>query len=134
VRFNEVDQWGIAWYGSYLAWFEVGRMALLRRVDLLPQQMSALGYIAPVVNVNCDYRHPARCGERIIIRTTVLKPEVAALTFKFEIQRKHDRKLLARGQTTQVLLTTDHKMLYRVSGELAERIRHLTDYCNPGPS
>ncbi len=129
VRFNEVDEWGMVWYGHYLAWFEVGRMHLLRQFDLLPKQMVELKYIAPVINAKCDYKHPAACGDRIIIRTSVVKPEIAALTFKFEIVLKEDHTLLARGETTQVLLTTDGKMIYRLSGELEKRINNLVDYC-----
>ena len=130
VRFNEVDEWGMAWYGNYMAWFEVGRMALLERFDLMPSQMVALGFIAPIIKLTCDYKQPAACGDRIIIRTTVVKPEIAALDFKFEILSQTDRNLIAKGQTTQVLLTTDKKMIYRLSGELAERIDKLLDFCS----
>jgi len=42
VRFNEVDEWGMAWHGHYLAWFEAGRLALLRQFDLTPKQIGAL--------------------------------------------------------------------------------------------
>jgi len=129
VRFNEVDEWGMAWYGNYMAWFEVGRMALLERFDLMPGQMVALGFIAPIIKLTCDYKKPAACGDRIVIRTTVVKPEIAALNFIFEIVLQADRSLLARGETTQVLLTTDKKMIYRLSGELAERVTKLVDYC-----
>ena len=129
VRFNEVDEWGIAWYGHYMAWFEVGRMAMLRQFDLLPKDMVQLGYIAPVISVNCDYKRPALCGEPIIIKVTAIKPEIAALIFKFEILRKADRTLLARGETTQVLMTTEKKMIYAISGEIERRIMELIDYC-----
>lgn len=129
VRFNEVDEWGMAWYGHYLAWFEVGRMALLRRFDLLPDQMVALGYLAPVINVNCDYLHPAACGNQIVIGTTVGKPEIAALNFFFEVRLKDDRRLLARGETTQVLLTNERKMIYRLGGELAARVDRMVRFC-----
>ncbi len=129
VRFNEVDQWGMVWYGHYMAWFEVGRMFLLRRFDLLPKQMVELGYIAPVITLKCDFKHPAACGDLIIIRTTIVKPEIAVLTFKFEILLKEQGTLLARGETTQVLLTTDNKMIYRLTGELEKRINNLLNYC-----
>jgi acyl-CoA thioester hydrolase len=129
VRFNEVDEWGMAWYGNYMAWFEVGRMALLERFDLMPGQMVALGFIAPIIKLTCDYKKPAACGDRIVIRTTVVKPEIAALNFMFEIVMQVDRSLVARGETTQVLLTTDKKMIYRLGGELAERVTKLVDYC-----
>jgi len=130
VRFNEVDEWGMAWYGHYMAWFEVGRLSLLRRFDLLPRQMVDLGYIAPVINLQCDFKNPVESSDRIVIRTTVAKPEVAALTFKFEILLKENRTLLAQGETTQVLLTTNKKMIYRLSGELEKRIRNLVNYCS----
>ncbi|RLB26337.1 MAG: acyl-CoA thioesterase [Deltaproteobacteria bacterium] len=129
VRFNEVDEWGMAWYGHYMAWFEVGRLSLLRRFDLLPKQMVCLGYIAPVISLRCDFKSPAGSGDRIVIRTTVVKPEVAALTFKFEILLKENRTLLAHGETTQVLLTTNKKMIYRLTGELEKRISNLVNYC-----
>lgn len=130
VRFNEVDEWGMAWYGNYMAWFEVGRMSLLRRFDLLPRQMVELGYVAPVVNLKCDFKHPAASGDRIIIRTTVVKPEIAALVFRFEVFHKEHQILLASGETMQVLLTTSRKMIYRISGELEKRISKLVDYCS----
>ncbi len=65
VRFNEVDEWGLAWHGHYVAWFEAGRLDLLRRFDLMPHQMVELGYIAPVIRLECDFKHPAKCGDRI---------------------------------------------------------------------
>jgi len=129
VRFNEVDEWGMAWYGHYMAWFEVGRMAMLRQFELLPRNMVQLGYIAPVINVKCDFKRPAVCSEPIIIRVTAIKPEIAALIFKFEILCKEDRTLLARGETTQVLMTTHRKMIYAISGEIERRIMELIDYC-----
>jgi len=129
VRFNEVDEWGMAWYGHYMAWFEVGRMALLRRFDLMPGQMVDLGYIAPVIALKCDFKHTAACGDQIIIKTTVIKPKIAALAFNFEVLLKEDRTLLARGETTQVLLTTKRKMIYRLSGELERRINSLVNFC-----
>jgi acyl-CoA thioester hydrolase len=129
VRFNEVDEWGMAWHGHYIAWFEAGRMALLRRFDLLPKQLVALGYIAPIIHLQCNFKHPAVCGDEIIIRTTAVKPEIAALTFRFEIIRRTDRTLLAQGESTQVLMTTEKKMIYRIRGELERRIMELVSFC-----
>ena len=129
VRFNEVDEWGMAWHGHYVAWFEAGRMDLLRRFDLMPHQMVELGYIAPVIRLECDFKHPAKCGDRILILTTVVKPEIAALKFNFKILLKENQTLLSRGESTQVLLTTANKMIYRLSGELEKRINNLVNYC-----
>ncbi len=130
VRFNEIDEWGMAWYGNYMAWFEAGRLAILREFDLMPSQMNDIGFIAPVINLQCDYKHPAVCGDRIVIRTTAIKPEIAALIFKFEILRKDDSALLAKGETTQVLQDLNRKMIYRISGELEKRLDKLIAFCS----
>jgi acyl-CoA thioester hydrolase len=128
VRFNEVDSWGIVWHGHYIAWFEAGRMALLRKFQLQPQDFAQMGYLAPVVDLKCSYKEPARLDEEIIIRTTVLKPTKAALTFQFAVLRKKDRKLLVTGEETQVLLTLEGKMLYYIPPELEERLKPLFDH------
>lgn len=128
VRFNEVDSWGMVWHGHYIAWFEVGRMALLGKFRLLPGDFSQMGYVAPVVDLKCAFKEPARVHEEVLIRTSVLKPTKAALTFRFQILRKRDGKLLATGEETQVLLTLDGRMLYIIPQNLRERLAPLFDY------
>jgi acyl-CoA thioester hydrolase len=133
VRFNEVDSWGIVWHGHYVAWFEVGRMALLGKFHLLPQDFTQMGYLAPVVDLKCAFKEPARLNDEVLIRTTILKPTKAALTFQFQILRKNDGKLLASGEETQVLLTLDGRMLYIIPQDLRERFNPLFDYlAEPG--
>ena len=128
VRFNEVDSWGIVWHGHYIAWFEVGRTCLLGKFRLLPQDFTTMGYLAPVVDLKCVFKEPARLHEEVIIRTTIDKPTKAALTFRFQVLRKGDRKLLAAGEETQVLLTLDGRMLYSIPQDLTERLKSLFDY------
>ena len=128
VRFNEVDSWGMVWHGHYIAWFEAGRMALLEKFHLLPQDFTQMGYVAPVVDLKCIFKEPARIAEEILIRTSVLKPTKAALTFCFQILRKKDGKLLASGEETQVLLTLDGRMLYMIPQDLRERLQPLFRY------
>jgi len=128
VRFNEVDSWGMVWHGHYIAWFEVGRMALLRKFGLLPEDFTRMGYRAPVVDLKCTFKESARLDEEILIRTTVLKPTKAALTFQFQVQRKKDGRLLAAGEETQVLLALDGRMLYVIPPDMEERLKRLFDY------
>ena len=128
VRFNEVDSWGMAWHGHYIAWFEVGRTALLRRFGLLPEDFTRRGYRAPVVDLKCTFKESARLDEEILIRTTVLKPTKAALTFQFQVLRKKDGKLLAAGEETQVLLGLDGRLFYVIPQDLEEKLKLLFDY------
>ncbi|HID29525.1 MAG TPA: acyl-CoA thioesterase, partial [Desulfobacterales bacterium] len=99
VRFNEVDQWGIAWHGHHFAWFELARMKVLEKFSLLPNEFTALGFIAPVVSARCEFKKNALTNDPITIRAHVLKPQTASLTFQFEILRQTDGALLAKGET-----------------------------------
>ncbi len=128
VRFNEVDSWGMVWHGHYVAWFEIGRMALLRKFRLLPTDFTQMGYIAPVVDLKCGFKEPALLDQEVIVRTTVLKPTKAALVFHFQVVRKSDGKLLASGEETQVLMGLDGRLLYFIPQDLKERLQPLFDY------
>jgi acyl-CoA thioester hydrolase len=128
VRFNEVDQWGITWYGHYFAWFELARMKVLEKFSLLPEQFTGLGFIAPVVSARCEFKQPARTNDIITIRTHLLKPQTASLTFQFEILLQQDGVLLARGETVQVLQKLDGTMIYKLTGPLKDRVESMVQY------
>ena len=54
-----------------------------------------------------------------------------SLTFRFEIVREPDRRLLAQGETTQVLTRLDGVMIYKLSGDLKDRIQAMVAYFWP---
>jgi acyl-CoA thioester hydrolase len=131
VRFNEIDQWGIAWYGHYFAWFEIGRMKVLERFALLPKDFAEQGLIAPVVRASCDYLNSALTNDTILVRTHLVQPQTTSLTFQFEIVRQSDQDLLARGETLQVLTRLDGVMIYKLKGELKERVDSMIRFFWP---
>jgi acyl-CoA thioester hydrolase len=131
VRFNEVDQWGITWYGHYFAWFELARMKVLEKFSLLPEQFTALGFIAPVVSAQCEFKKPARTNDIITIQTHLLKPQTASLTFRFEILLQDDGSLLAKGETVQVLQKLDGTLIYKLTGILKDRVESMVQYFWP---
>jgi len=131
VRFNEVDQWGITWYGHYFAWFELARMKVLEKFSLLPEQFTALGFIAPVVSAQCEFKKPASTNDLITIQTYLLKPQTASLTFRFEILLQDDGSLLAKGETVQVLQKLDGTVIYKLTGTLKDRVESMVQYFWP---
>jgi acyl-CoA thioester hydrolase len=128
VRFNEVDQWGMVWHGHYISYFEIGRIDLARGFGLTPADFVKMGYTAPVIELKCNYKEPARNDEELIIRTTLEKPTKAALTFKYQILRKRDKKLLIEGETTQVLLDKNGELVLVIPQEIKKRIDRLLTY------
>jgi acyl-CoA thioester hydrolase len=128
VRFYEVDAYGVVWHGHYVGWFEVGRNDLTERFHMGPLQLKEKNFLAPVVELNCEYKFPATFGESLLIQTTMERTEVAKLIFHYRVLSQKDGKVLATGSTTHVLTDLNGNLLYRVPPEVLERIEAMRAY------
>lgn len=128
VRFYEVDAYGVVWHGHYVGWFEVGRNDLTERFDMGPFQLREKNLLAPVVELNCDYKLPATFGESLCIQTTMERTEVAKLIFRYRILSPQNGKILATGSTTHVLTDLKGTLLYRVPSNVLEKIEEMRKY------
>ncbi len=128
VRFNEVDQWGIVYYANYFTFIEVARAELLEKVNLLPTLLSGIGYTAPIVNVQADFKSSAVFNEILIVQLFLIPQLTAKLVFGFKILHKETGKIVMEGESTQVLLNEKGFMVFTLDGDLAERMAGLHDF------
>ncbi len=128
VRFYEVDAYGMAWHGHYIGWFEVGRNDLTERFQMGPHQLKGRNYLAPVVDLSCQFKLPATFGDSLIIQTTMERSEVAKLVFHYRILHTESKMVLAAGSTTHVLTDLKGNLLYRVPPEVMEKIESMQKY------
>lgn len=99
VRYAETDQMGIAWHGSYFAWFEVGRTDLLREQGMSYRELEEQDLFLPVVEARAAYARPARYDDELVVRTRVASHSGARVAFEYEVRREADEKPLATGFT-----------------------------------
>jgi len=123
VRFCEVDSYQVVWHGHYVAWFEVGRNELASRFGLDPEQLKAMGLMAPVVDLSCQFKLPARYGDEVIVQVTMQRCETAKLIFHYSVMR--DNEVLAQGGSTHVLTDLKGTMLYQVPSEVHGRLEQM---------
>ena len=128
VRFHEVDAYGVVWHGHYMGWFETGRNDLTQRFQMGPLQLKETKFLAPVVELDCQFKLPATFGASLIIQTTMERTEVAKLIFHYRVLHQESRKVLATGSTTHVLTDLKGNLLYRVPPEVLERIEAMKKY------
>ena len=124
VRFNEVDAYRVAWHGHYVAWMEVGRNDLAGRFGLDAEQIGALGFRAPVISLDLQFKRPARFNEALIIGTGVRKAETATLEFLCRITGG-DGKVIATGRTVHVLTDDRGVLQYSLPPVIAERVDRM---------
>jgi acyl-CoA thioester hydrolase len=99
VRYAETDQMGVAWHGSYFAWFEVGRTDLLRDRGMTYRELERQDLFLPVVEARARYSRPARYDDALEIRTRVASHSGARVAFEYEVRLDADQAPLATGFT-----------------------------------
>ncbi len=128
VRFYEVDAYGVVWHGHYVGWFETGRNDLTQRYHMGPFQLKEMNLLAPVVELDCQFKLPVTFDHSLIIQTTMERTEVAKLMFRYRVLDQGNGKVLATGSTTHVLTDLKGNLLYRVPPEILERIEAMRTY------
>jgi acyl-CoA thioester hydrolase len=98
VRYGETDQMGYMYYGNYGEFFEVGRVEMLRSLDLTYSWMEEIGIMMPVLEMKCRYLKPARYDEEISIQVTVEKMPGVKILFKYELYNEK-QELIHVGET-----------------------------------
>ncbi len=129
VRFNEVDAYQIAWHGHYVSWMEIGRLALARRFGLDPFQLTELGYLGPVVQLELKYLRPARFNDTLTIRTTLEPSDAATLIFINDIIAR-DGSRLASGRLVHALTDLDGTLQLRLPESVSERLARMQQWAS----
>ena len=111
VRFNEADPLGIVWHGHYIRYFEDGREAFGNMHDLGYLEVYKLGFVIPVVSVQCDFKRSLRYGDRVIVETSFLPTDAAKLKFTYRLFNAASGELVATGSSVQVFLSKDDSVL-----------------------
>ncbi|MGB6035167.1 MAG: thioesterase family protein [Cryomorphaceae bacterium] len=104
VRYSETDRMGYMYYGNYAAWFEVGRVELLRSLGLTYRKMEDDGVILPVRDFTVRYFKPAKYEDEVFLKTTLIELVGARITFDFILEDSEGTKLCA---STIVLVFCD---------------------------
>ncbi len=124
VRYAETDQMGVVYYGNYAQYLEQGRTDWLRSLGLSYKYMEDHNVILPVVNLNIDYKYPAKYDDIIKITTTLTKIPSVRIEFYYEIHNQ-ENKLLATATTSLVFLDNMTRKLIKAPDYLLEKIKEL---------
>lgn len=107
VIYGDTDAAGVAYYGNYLRWFEVGRAELMRRRGFSYRDvMERDGVLLPVIEAGVTYHAPARYDDVLRIHAGIRAVEGVRMTFGYRIDRD-DGTLLATGHTVHAFTRTD---------------------------
>ncbi|MCZ4410742.1 thioesterase family protein [Cryomorphaceae bacterium 1068] len=93
VRYSETDRMGYMYYGNYAAWFEVGRVELLRSLGLTYRKIEDDGVILPVRDFTVRYFKPVKYDDEVYLNTNLTDLSGAKITFDFVLANAQGEKL-----------------------------------------
>jgi acyl-CoA thioester hydrolase len=108
VRYAETDKMGVVYHANFVVWFEVGRADLCRECGFSYRDMEVEDDAhLMVVDLKVRYRRPARYDDDVLVRTRVAGFAKRTVRFAYEVMRPATGDLLADGETTHVVTTSD---------------------------
>ncbi|MBZ9686201.1 acyl-CoA thioesterase [Clostridium estertheticum] len=127
VRYVETDQMGIVHHSNYYAWFEVGRTEYITEIGMTYKEMEENNIMLPVVESSCKYIEGAKYEDIITIQTYMHELNGAKVIFNYNVLRKKDRKILAKGSTTHAFVNEKFRVvnLKKANGEMWNRFQKL---------
>lgn len=124
VYYADTDHGGVVYYSNYLKWFEIGRTEILRQSGFDYNDFEKQGIIAPVVEVKCCYKKPAKYNDLITIKTSIENIGNSSIKFSYEILRKNDNILLAEGYTVNVFVDKKTEKPIRIPDNLRNKLQN----------
>ena len=123
VIYADTDAGQVVYYANYFRWFESGRREIMRGLKINYLELEKSGIIMPVVEAHCNYFHPARYDDTVMVETRI--PEVKEKSIKFEhkVFRKKDKKLLAAGYTINVFVDRKKMKSVKIPRDLRKKIK-----------
>jgi acyl-CoA thioester hydrolase len=120
VRYAETDKMGVVYYSNYLIWFEIGRTDWLRATGWTYREIEADGIQLPVIEAHCEYRQGARYDDEVEIKTRAKKLSPVRIQFDYEVSRRVDAAVLAKGHTVHATVDRDGRPV-----RMPERVKDL---------
>jgi acyl-CoA thioester hydrolase len=111
VIYGDTDKMGIAYYGNYLRWFEIGRTEMIRSWGLPYKSFEDRGIFLPVSEAFCKFLAPAQYDDVLVIRTILNTGLKAGMKFDYEVYRQADEKLLTTGYTKHAFMDPQGKVV-----------------------
>lgn len=103
VKYYETDKMQYAHHSNYAKYFETARIEWLREVGISYDEMEKNGIMLPVVNLNINFKKPAKYDDLLTIRTNIKQKPDVKIIFTYKVYNQND-DLLTIGESTLVFV------------------------------
>lgn len=109
INYYETDAMQIVHHSNYIRFMEESRTDSLERIGLPYSEMERQGVLIPVLGVNCQYKHPARYGDTVLVNVGVKEYSGVKIIMEYTITNKESGEILVTGETKHCFTDTNLK-------------------------
>lgn len=121
-QFYDIDSMNIVWHGYYPKFMELGRVAILDKIDYGYDAMVASGYGWPIIDMRFRYARPMRLHQEIEIVAGIVEWE-NRLKIDYEFKDLKTGQRLNRCSSVQVAVEIETEtMLWETPPILREKL------------
>ncbi|MGY5353265.1 acyl-CoA thioesterase [Wenyingzhuangia sp. IMCC45533] len=121
VRYYETDKMQYSHHSNYIKYFENARIEWLRDAGISYKDLEDSGIMLPVVNINTDFKKPAKYDDFLTVKTAIKSPPNVKVVFTYEVYNQ-DEELLTVGETTLVFVDMKKNKPMRCPDHVLEAI------------
>lgn len=103
VKYYETDQMQYAHHSNYAKYFETARIEWLRSAGVSYKSMEEGGIMLPVINLNTNFKKPAKYDDLLTIETSLKEEPNVKITFVYKVYNEA-KELLTTGESTLVFV------------------------------
>ena len=108
------------YHGNYVKFFEMGRIAWLKKIGVSYRKMEENGIINPVIDLKINFRKSAKFDDIITLTTTLKRTPSYMIEFDYLIHR--DEELLTTGYTKLIFLDAKNNKPIRCPDFILKKI------------
>lgn len=128
AKYYETDQMGVIHHSNYIRWMEEARVEMLDQMGYPYRRFEEMGYISPVLHVECDYKKSVRFDDKVKIVVSLQSLGRVKFTLRYDIYNLSENgELSACGTTTHCFLKQNGRpvLIDREMREFAETLKGL---------
>ncbi len=127
INYYETDAMQIVHHSNYIRFMEEARIMALSNIGLPYSEIEKEGILIPVLTVNCQYKHPTRYGDVILVDIKTKEYNGVKLIMEYEITNKETGELILTGETKHCFTDQNLKpvSLKKAKPEMHEKMNEL---------
>lgn len=127
INYYETDKMGVVHHSNYARFLEECRIEMMDYYDMSFTSIEDMGYMIPVLELNCSFKESVKFGEKIVIVPTIYKVTPARFYVSYVIYDETMTHVKHEATTSHCFVDSEFNIvsIKKSSPEIYEKLRMI---------